>query len=598
MNVGIVMVVMVSLLVLGYRLYGRFVARLVGVDAARATPAATKNDGVDYVPTSGPVLFGQHFASIAAAGPIVGPTLALMWGWLPAWLWIILGVIFIGAVHDFTALFVTMREGGRSVAEVARKTLGNSGFILFVAFALFLCVLVSAAFLDLTAVALTSTYSLADLGLSPDQTLVRVIAPGGALPNGTVATEAQGVIGGIASTSVIVLTALAPLVGWLIMKRRVPAKVMSPVALGICLFTVWVGFQLPLSVVPSTWILIVAGYTLVAGFVPVWVLLQPRDFVNVHLLYLGLLAMVVGVVACGVVGVTISGPAYAASGAVGNLGLLWPFLFVTIACGAVSGAHALVAGGTTCKMISSERHCSPIGYGCMLLEGLLAICVTLVLLGGLGFDKYTELVWPRGAEGQFLKGNAPLAFAAGVGGTLSKGLGVPMIYGTLFGILLLEGFLVTTVDTIVRLSRYLVEEIWDVVWPRRIAFFRNRAVNTLIPVLMIVLLALMKGYKRIWPIFGSANQLLAALTLIAGSLWLYQKAKKTWFAALPAVFMVVTTMTSIGWLFFRDVGRSDVVLAVVDLALFAMALGVVGITLAKIARQRAARALAADSPAA
>ncbi len=591
MNVGLVMVVMVACLALGYRLYGRFVARQVGVDPDRPTPAVTHEDGVDYVPTRGPVLFGQHYASIAAAGPIVGPTLALMWGYMPAWLWIVLGVIFVGAVHDFTALFVTMREGGRSVAEVARKTLGTTGFVLFVGFSLFLCVLVSAAFLDLTAVALTSTWSLADLGLPAGQTLVRVIGTGDTLPNGAVAAAPQAVIGGIASTSVIALTLLAPLVGWLIVRRRVPIKWMSPAALAICLATVWVGFHAPLTVVPSTWILIVAGYTLVAGFVPVWVLLQPRDFVNVHLLYLGLLAMVVGVVACGLAGVTVSGPAFAASGTVGNIGLLWPFLFVTIACGAVSGAHALIAGGTTCKMIASERHCPPIGYGCMLLEGLLAICVTLVLLGGLGYDKYASIVWPRGPGGEFLKGNAPLAFAAGVGGTLQKGLGLPMIYGTLFGILLLEGFLVTTVDTIVRLSRYLVEEIWSVAWPSRPAFFRNRAVNTLVPLVPIVALALAKGYKRIWPIFGSANQLLAALTLIAGALWLHQKAKKTWFAAIPAVFMVVTTMTSIGWLVTRDAGRGDVVLLVVDLALLAMALGVVAITLGRIARFRAARSV-------
>ncbi len=565
MNIGLVIVGTLVILALGYRLHGGFVARVLGIDPRRPTPAVTINDGVDFVPTRTPVLFGHHFASIAAAGPIVGPTLAVIYGFMPAWLWIVFGVVFIGAVHDFTALFVSMRERGRSTAEVARATLGRSGFLFYLAFAVLLCILVCAAFLQLAAVALTSVVPLATVGLPATQTLLRTVTREGV-------TSAQ--LGGIASTSVILMTLTAPLVGWLLYKKRAPIPAMSVLAMVIAAGSVLVGFRAPIAIAPGTWMAILAAYTVLAAAIPVWLVLQPRDFVNVHFLYLGLAAMVAGILAAGLRGVTVDAPAFQFTPETfAAIGSVWPFLFVTIACGAVSGAHGLICGGTTCKQIDSERAVRTVGYGAMLLEAVLGVCVVLVVLGGLGYAGYHQIVWP--AEG---KGNAPLAFALGVGKTLEKGFGLSAVYGTLFGILLLEGFVITTIDTLIRLCRYLLEELWENFLPSPPALLRNRMVNSLIPVAGMVLLAYTNGYAAIWPIFGSANQLLAALTLIAVTAWLAREGKRVAFTAIPAAFMMVTTFASLILLLPRTVAREQWALAATNLLLLGLAAGVLIMT--------------------
>ncbi|MFQ5684676.1 MAG: carbon starvation protein A [Candidatus Binatia bacterium] len=561
MNIGLFMLFSVLVLLMGYRFYGRYLARLAGVNPENPTPAVRVNDGVDYVPTKGPVVFSHHFASIAAAGPIVGPTLAVFYGYVPTWLWIILGVIFIGAVHDFMALFVSLQEGGRSIAEVARRTLGEMGFIFFISFAILFAVLVSAAFFQLTAIALTSLYSLEGLGLSTDQTLIKTVVRDGQ-------TYAQ--IGGIASTSVVMITLLAPTMGYLLHKRDAKVWAMSLLALVLCAASVAVGLRYPVSLNPVVWMGIIAVYTFFASWVPVWIILQPRDFVNVHLLYIGLLAMVVGIVGSGAAGVRIDAPAFNLTAeSISVLGGTWPFLFVTIACGACSGGHALIASGTTCKQISSEKHAPIIGYGGMLLEALLAICVTIVIVAGLGFSEYKTVVWGEG--------NAPLAFALGVGKTLNH-VGIPTIYGTIFGILMLEGFLITTLDTTVRFTRYLLEELWTVVLTNVPTLLKNRFVNTGLVIGLIAGLGFSNGYKAIWPIFGSANQLLAALTLIAVTAWLLQKARKVWFVALPAAFMTLTTLASLISLLMRYAEEGNWILTLADVLLLLLALGVMVMT--------------------
>ena len=583
MNVGWIIAISLVMLGLGYRFYGSYVARTMGVDASRLTPAMKLNDGKDFVPTQRPVLFGHHFASIAAAGPIVGPTLAVIYGFVPAWIWIVAGVIFIGAVHDFSSLFVSIREKGKSIAEVARSTLGRNGFIFYVSFALILCILVCAAFLQLAAVALTSTVSLSELGLGPDQTLLRTTT-------GPDDSE-HGVLGGIASTSVVLMTLLAPLVGWLLYRKHVRTLLMSGLALLIAGVTAWVGFQLPLSMGSTQWMLILAGYTAVAAFIPIWIVLQPRDFVNVHFLYLGLMAMVGGLIAAGFKGLTLDAPSFQFTPeAFAAIGAVWPFLFVTIACGAVSGAHGLVCGGTTCKQVASEKDIQAIGYGGMLLEAVLGLCVVLVILAGLGYSGYHNLVWP-----EIGRGNAPLAFALGVGKTLEIAFGLSAVYGTLFGILLLEGFVITTVDTIIRLSRYLLEELWNTLFTDPPALLKNRLFNSLLPVGAMLFLALTNSYTVIWPIFGSANQLLAALTLIAVTAWLVREGRSFAFSAIPAVFMLVTTFASLTMLlpgYFRA-GRWALVIA--DLVLFALAVGVVVLTLRFFAAHRKGALKTADA---
>lgn len=560
MNVAWPLVLGLLALALGYRAWGRRAAGWLGVDPARETPAVRLEDGVDFVPTRPTVLFGHHFASIAAAGPIVGPTLALGYGYLPTWLWILGGVVFFGAVHDLSALFLSVREDGRSLAEVTRRVLGTPAYVAFLVFSLVLCVLVSAAFLDLTAVALSSTYPIEALGLSPEQSVLRMVQKDGAL---------HGVVGGVASTSVVVMTGAAPGLGYLLTRRRIHPGVGAGLALGIALLSVWIGLWAPLTLAPERWILIVACYTMVAGFVPVWLLVQPRDFTNVQFLYLGICAMAAGVLAAGAQGVVIDAPALNLdSTGAAQLGQLWPILFVTIACGSISGAHGLIASGTTAKQVASERHLLPVAYGGMLGEALLGLLVTLVLLAGLGASGYESLVWPTDAHGQPGKGNAPLAFAAAVGGLLDRGFGAPAVYGTVFGILLLEGFLVTTVDTIVRLSRYLLEELWQVAFRGRTPMaLRSRSLNTALPLSLVLFLTFTGGYKLIWPVFGTANQLLAALSLVTAAAWLHLRRRRAWFVAVPAAFMLLTTFASLATLVPAHLRDAQWILLGTDLVL-------------------------------
>lgn len=566
MNIALVMLVSGAVLVLGYRLYSGFIARRIGVDESRATPAVRINDGVDYVPTKPLVLFGHHFAAIAAAGPIVGPTLALYFGFVPAWLWIVVGVVFIGAVHDFTALFVAVREGGRSVAEVARKTLGKAGFTFYIVFALVLCLLVIAAFLQLTAVALTSTLLPDDVNLSVAEGGAHLLDEGGA-------SKVQ--IGGVASMSVIVMTLCAPLIGWLIYKKRARLWLITLLAIAISFASIVVGYYVPVTLHPTAWIILITFYVFFASSIPVWIVLQPRDFVNAQVLYIGLASMVLGVLAAGFGGATINTPSFNLDEAFAapNLGLLWPFLFITIACGAASGAHGLVCGGTSCKQLSNEKHARLIGYGGMLLEGLLALCVILLISGGMEFDKYKSIVYPSNGAS-----NAPLAFALGLGNILHMSFGLPKVFGTIWGILLLEGFLVTTIDSLVRLSRYLLEELWTITLDTPPALLKKPAFNSLLVIVGFLTLTFTNAYIKIWPIFGAANQLLAALTLIAVTAWLAQKARSYWFTAIPAAFMVVTTITSLVVLLGRYVRLESWTLLVTDLLLLGLALGVVTLT--------------------
>jgi len=568
-NLALAMFLSVVGLLLGFLTWGKYVAHKVGVNPEIPTPAVRINDGVDYVPTKPLVLLGHHYASIAAAGPIVGPTLALIYGFVPVWLWLLLGVIFIGAVHDFSALFVSVRENGRSIAHIARKTLGNTGFAFFLSFAILLIMLVNAAFLQLTAIALTSYYPISKLGLPPDQTLLKT-----EIING----EVYGKIGGIASTSVIIITVFAPFIGYLLYKKHIKTYIASIIALVIALFSVIIGFRYPVTLDPKLWMVVILIYSFVASWIPVWIILQPRDFINVHFLYIGLFSLVLGIIGSGFAGVKIQMPAFNInSESIEALGTVWPFLFVTIACGAVSGAHALIATGTTSKQLANEKHAHLIGYGAMLLESLLGLSVALAILGAVDFEHYKEIVWPM-QGGHLRQGNAPLAFAVSVGKTLNTGLGIPISYGTIFGILMLEGFLVTTIDTLFRLMRYFFEELWNVLFVKKPAILNSRVFNSILGIALTALLAFTNGYQKIWPIFGSANQLLAALTLVAVTAWFAQRSVKAYFAAIPAGFMILTTIASLSILLKRYIESKNLTLTITDILLLFLAIGVVLLT--------------------
>jgi carbon starvation protein len=330
MNVLYLLLLSMAILYLASRFYGRLVSRWLGEDSNRPTPAVELNDGRDYAPANSNVLFGHHFATIAGAGPIVGPTLAVLYGYLPVWLWIIIGGVLFGAVHDFSTLFVSLRERGRSIAEIARGTLGDRGFALFIGFAAVMIILVTSAFLAMTAMSLTSMETLQTLGLEPGQRLLRVDPASG-----------KAIIGGIASTSVIVITVLAPLLGWLLYRRRIHALLGYALAIVICLGAIALGFRFPVTLSPQVWMIVISVYVLFAAGVPVWIILQPRDFVNVQILYAGIIAMLVGLVVGGAFqGMTLQMPPLAIGEGTARMGLLWPMLFITVACGAISRFRA------------------------------------------------------------------------------------------------------------------------------------------------------------------------------------------------------------------------------------------------------------------
>ncbi|HPD29827.1 MAG TPA: carbon starvation CstA family protein [Phycisphaerae bacterium] len=586
--------VSVVFLLLGGWIYAPIIGRVLGERADRVTPAVAINDGRDYVPTRTPIVFAHHFASIAGAGPIIGPVLALLYGWGPALIWILLGGVFLGAVHDYVVAHIAMREGGKNLTVIARRYVGPAAFLMMLVLLVALLVLVCAAFLDLSATALTSKVPVATLKMQPGETIFREVSW---VNDMTGQEEPHAIIGGIASTSVVVITAFSPLIGFLYIKRRWPVWLCSGLAILICAVSVAIGLYLPMAVEPMTWKLLISIYVLFAAGVPVWMFLQSRDFINVHMLYVGIIFLAVALIAAAVRGGgEIAGASAIAmnnwSGGSAKLGPGWPVLFVTIACGAVSGFHSLCAGGTTCKQLEKEKAARHVGYFGMLLESLLAVCVVCALIVGLSMQSYSTYCYPTAG-----KGNPVLTFAMGVGYTAHIGLGIPIAAGALGAMLLLEGFLVTTLDTAVRLTRYMIEEGWSTLFARYDVFAATASgspiseaqvgevagsgglspdkvaaasqarfqviathgllnavlrclrlywVNSGIAVALMLLLA-MRGYAAVWPIFGSANQLLAALALIVATVWLMAHRRAVWYTLLPALFMLVTSV----WMLVR-----------------------------------------------
>jgi carbon starvation protein len=568
-NVALIMVIGLAIFWLGYRFYARYITRVFNEDDSRPTPAVSMEDGVDYVPTRPWVVFGHHFASIAGAGPILGPAIALVYGWVPCLLWIVFGTVIIGGVHDLVALLTSIREKGRSIAELARDVLGPAGFFLLIAYTIVIVLLVCASFLNATATALTSMYPLSDLGLGPGQTIFRTVVEEGVT---------KGVVGGIASTSVIVITIFAPLIGWLLYKKRMNVLLAVVFAVIVSLGSVFVGIAWPVRLSGEDWKKVLCIYTFIAAGIPVWLLLQPRDFTNSFILYTGIIALVVGGLVAGFRGVPMQLPtATVAQGTLAQ-GPMWPMLFILIACGAISGFHALVAGGTSAKQICMESHCRPISYGGMVLEGILAMGVIIAIAVGLTNADYMRIMYPAAETG--LKQNPILAFAVGMGGLMQKSVGLPMYAGTIFGVVMVEGFIATTLDTAVRLNRYLFEELWRVLMPNPPAILRNYFFNAGLVVVLMYFLAYSNTLKVIWPIFGAGNQLLAVLTLTAVTVWLVKNRKPSWFTIIPAVIMFATTVTALVWLLVTNyIPNKNLSLMVSDILLLVLAVGSVFISI-------------------
>ncbi|MEL7605826.1 carbon starvation CstA family protein [Sedimentibacter saalensis] len=501
--------------IVAYVTYGAWLAKQWGIDPTRKTPAEEINDGIDYVPAKPAVLLGHHFASIAGAGPINGPVQAAIFGWVPVLLWIIIGSIFVGGVHDFGALFASVRHKGKSIGEVIHANMGKKGMMLFSIFAWLTLLLVVAAFTNIVA----STFA--------------------AVP--------------AAASSSLMFIALAVAFGWAVYRKGLSLKVGTIIGV-ILLFTcVWLGYVFPLALSVNTWIIILMVYIFVASTAPVWILLQPRDYLNSFLLY----AMIAGAV----IGIIIYRPGIqlkAFTGFTVNGQFLFPMLFVIVACGAISGFHSLVGSGTTSKQIANEKDAKSIGYGAMLIEGVLAT-VALVTAAYVSQGDLTEL----------LKGGPVNVFSNGVGTFMSK-FGIPFAIGKSFVALAVSAFALTSLDTATRLNRFIFQEFFENPEKEKQSIFTNMYVSTAITVLIGGYLAV-GGYSKIWPIFGSANQLLAALALLAIAVWLKNTGKNYHMLVIPMVFMLVVTLSALLLLIRSNFIAGNYLLVIFPVLLFVLA---------------------------
>jgi carbon starvation protein len=561
-------------LALAVRLYPPFIARVFAENDANPPPSATHADGHDYVESRSHVVFGHHFATIAGAGPIVGPTLALALGWQPVWLWVVLGGIFFGAVHDMSVMCTSLREGGRSIGDIARRVLGPTGYLLNLLVLIFVLSIINAIFLNLSVTALTSTYPAAAMGLADDQTLLTTTVEAGVR---------QVRIGGIATTSVFVITLFAPVLGLLIRRDRIGTGAAYGVAATVCVVSVVVGFALPVTLSGESWRWLMTGYVFLACSLPVWFLLQPRDFTNVQILYGGMLLMLVSTVIAGATGATLQAPAVdLAAGQQALRGPVWPLLFITVACGAISGFHSLVASGTTVKQIPRESDCRRIGFGAMAVESFLAVLVLVTVGAMMPPHEYLAVVYPDAAPS-----NPILGFALGAGRLVHLAFPwIPVAVAVVLGILMVEGFVVTTLDSAVRLCRYLLDEFWQFAYSGHPpALLRHPATNTGLAVALMVGFALSGTIRQMWPVFGAGNQLLGALALVTVSVWLAQRARRHLFALLPAIFMIATTVAAL-WLLARANLSSggNVALGLSSAALLALSAGVVAVGASRLAR--------------
>ena len=511
MSLPLLAVAVLVLLALGYRFYGTFIARQYALDDSATTPATRVNDGVDFVPTRPFYLLGQHFSAIAAAGPIAGPILACQqFGWLPSILWIALGVVFIGAVHDFSTLVASVRHDGRSIADVVRTNLGPRAGIAMMAFIWVALIYVIVAFTDVTA----STFVSGD-------------------------TEMKGLeltfnLGGAVALASILYLTLALVMGFVDRYLKPALWIQTAIFVPATVLAIWVGTQYStaLRLDAGTWAALILAYCFVASLIPVWALLQPRGYLGGFVLYV---ALAIGVVGIFFGGFEVQQDAYRGfdvrTEKSGVTGLLFPFLFVTIACGACSGFHGLVCSGTTSKQISAETHCKPVGYGGMLLEGFVALIALATIMI---------------ASGAAVQGKGPGAiYGAGLAEFLLVIIGdgeTKRMLATTFGAMAFSTFVFDTLDVSTRLGRYILQELFD--WRSRGAAIAATAVTCLVP-LAFVLLSGPGAYRLFWTLFGTSNQLLAALSLMAISVWLKKSGRRWWYAAAPMVFVAAVTLTSL-----------------------------------------------------
>ncbi len=546
----------------GYQVYSRYIARQIyRLDPDFRTPAHEFEDGVDFVPTNKHVLFGHHFTSVAGAAPIVGPAIAVIWGWLPAFLWVVLGTIFAGAVHDFGTLWISTRHKANSVGTLTESIVGGRARVLFLLIIFFLLLLVNAVF----AVVIANLF---------------IASPGAVLP--------------VWGTLVV-----AVVVGILIYRSRVGILWPSLGALLVIYVLIWLGqyapFALPdligftptgaqltvaqgdASVAAAAahvdgmrigWVIILFIYAFFASVLPVWLLLQPRDYINSHQLFVAL-----GIIS---VGILVANPPVVAPAINHNLPSdapnWFPLLFITIACGAISGFHGLVASGTSAKQLNKETDARYVGYGGMLGEGTLALTSILAATAGLalfvGADGWHEHYgsWAKASSG------ATMAFVNGVG-VIAEGIGIPHAVATIFAAVVVISFAATTMDTGMRLQRYIIAELGV---EYRLKLVQNRWVATLIAVACCAALAVGldrgAGGMRLWPLFGTTNQLTAGLSLLVVTLFLLKLRRPVWVTVIPMVFLLFMTTWAMVLNLIRYFTESQMLLLAVGGVIFVLEL--------------------------
>ena len=547
-----------ALFAAAYFLYGRLIERVLGVDPSRKTPAFERGDGVDYVPAHPAVLFGHHFASIAGAGPIVGPIAAAYFGWGAVVAWVVLGCIFIGAVHDMVSLYLSVRHEGRSIASVIETVLGRPGKLLFLLFCWSTLILVCAEFTRQVALTFVNAPEVA--------------------------------------TASLLFIALAVVFGLAINRLGAPLLPATIVFVPVMFAFIWVGTKAPLDLcsifglspagAQTAWTLVLLVYCFLASTLPVWLLLQPRDYLNSYLLY--------AMMGLGFLGVFAAAPSvnldafvgWRAPNAKGAPTPLFPFLFITIACGACSGFHSLVASGTTAKQLASERHVRPVAYGGMLLEGVLAI-LALLAVGTFSQPALLEKLGTESAVGLFAGGLA--SFCAR--------LGIPERSGAIFMSLAVSAFLMTSVDTATRLARFTWQELFAGAQGRTsppnpfTSPISNMYVATGLVVALVALLLLgnPEAAKNLWNVFASANQLLAGLTLFTASLWLYKNRKAWWVTLFPMLFMLAVSSAGLWLLCTGSWKAGNPTLGVVTAVLLALAAVLVLLAVVRFGQARSER---------
>ncbi len=502
-TLAMLFLVAIVLFAICYKVYGSYLARVFNLDDNTKTPAEAMYDGIDYCPAHPAVLLGHHFASIAGAGPIVGPiTAASMFGWLPAYLWCLIGSAFLGGPHDMGSLVASMRHEGKSVGEVVDRWIGRRGKVLFLCFTILALILVVAVFLQLSAGSFAQDPAVA--------------------------------------FSATLYIFMAVVFGVLIYKYHVPLWLMTVIMVPIVIYACWYGNEaawvadtFKLSMETWRWLLVV--YIFLASILPVWLLLQPRDYLASYFLYFAVIIGSIGMIMGKGEGFDVVLPAF--KGFTAGNQYLWPMLFVVVACGAISGFHSLVGSGTTSKQLRRESDSVVVGYGSMLLEGLVGvIAVGTIMISGV-----------------IAEGGPTMTYAQGFG-KFAAILGIDPKVGVSLGLLAMNSFLLTSLDTATRLTRYQIQELCNMKVDKYTA--------TVIAIAGAMALLLTKAHgptgnvipawAAIWPIFGASNQLVAALTLMTLGVWVSKALKRdNRFAMYPMWFMLVTTVAALGFM-IRD----------------------------------------------